>query len=147
MTAHTPGPWTIDWGHTFEEPNINVFIEAMGAKGLVGECVAGEYSYDGDPLPCNIKLRHKTISDAHGVKRLEPDIEEMRANALLIASAPFLLTVLRAVAANIEAFSNDHHSDNPTDVTLCLPVVLAAIAEAEGRADAEAVKKANEVEW
>jgi len=49
---------------------------------------------------------------------------------LLIAGAPELLAALEEVTGDIEAYCNDHDSDRPTDVTVCLPRLRAAITAA-----------------
>mgnify|MGYP003132688623 FL=1 len=51
----------------------------------------------------------------------------------LFKAAPELLEVLEEVAVLIEEYSLDHNSDRPTDVTIVLPRVLAAIAKAKGQ--------------
>ena len=44
---------------------------------------------------------------------------------------PDLLTVARELAAALEAYCDDHNSDRPTDPTVLLPDLLAAIKDAE----------------
>ena len=51
----------------------------------------------------------------------------------LFKAAPELLGVLEEVAGLIEEYCEDHNSDRPTDVTVVLPRVLAAIAKAKGQ--------------
>ena len=58
--------------------------------------------------------------------------DEDRANARLIASAPDLLEALQIVRRDIEAYCEDHNSEHPTDVTVCLPTLQIAIAKAIG---------------
>ncbi len=42
-----------------------------------------------------------------------------------------LLAACEDVAADIEAYCDDHNSDSPTDVTVVFPALLAAIAKAK----------------
>jgi len=58
---------------------------------------------------------------------------EDAANARLIAAAPELLSALAEVTGVIEAYCDDHNSARPTDVTVVLPKLRAAIAKATGR--------------
>ena len=45
-------------------------------------------------------------------------------------AAPELLAALIEVTADIEAYCEDHNSDHPTDVTVVLPKLQAAIRKA-----------------
>jgi len=56
--------------------------------------------------------------------------DEDEANERLIASAPSLLAALVEIVAVIEAYCDDHDSTRPTDVTVVLPKLRAAIANA-----------------
>ena len=47
-------------------------------------------------------------------------------------AAPELLEVLEEVVMDIEDYCEDHNSDRPTDVTVVLPRLKAAIAKAKG---------------
>tara|TARA_R100000687_G_C6396661_1_gene139850 strand:- start:325 stop:585 length:261 start_codon:yes stop_codon:yes gene_type:complete len=50
----------------------------------------------------------------------------------LFESAPDLLEALQIVRRDIEAYCEDHNSEHPTDVTVCLPTLQIAIAKATG---------------
>ena len=63
--------------------------------------------------------------------------DEDAANARLIASAPDLLAALVEVTGDIEAYCDDHNSARPTDVTVVLPKLRAAIAKATGGREEE----------
>ena len=65
-------------------------------------------------------------------EELDLELEEVEANARLIASAPDLLEALQIVRRDIEAYCEDHNSEHPTDVTVCLPTLQIAIAKAIG---------------
>ena len=60
------------------------------------------------------------------------DPEEERKHARLMAAAPDLLDALEEVTGLIEEYCEDHNSDRPTDVTVVLPRLKAAIAKAKG---------------
>jgi len=50
----------------------------------------------------------------------------------LYKAAPELLAALEEVVMDIEDYCEDHNSDRPTDVTVVLPRLKAAIAKAKG---------------
>ena len=50
----------------------------------------------------------------------------------LYKAAPELLAALEEVVVDIEDYCEDHNSDRPTDVTVVLPRLKAAIAKAKG---------------
>lgn len=50
----------------------------------------------------------------------------------LIAAAPDALKALYEVTSAIEAYCHDHGTDNPTDVTVLLPMLRNVIAKANG---------------
>ena len=50
----------------------------------------------------------------------------------LIHHAPEMLEMLLEVAGDIEAYCEDHNSDNPTDVTVCLHKLRSIIDRVEG---------------
>ena len=50
----------------------------------------------------------------------------------LFKAAPDLLDALEEVTGLIEEYCEDHNSDRPTDVTVVLPRLKAAIAKAKG---------------
>ena len=62
-------------------------------------------------------------------KRLYEKQEKMRHTQ---QAAPELLAALIEVTADIEAYCEDHDSDHPTDVTVVLPKLQAAIRKAIG---------------
>tara|TARA_R110002012_G_scaffold278902_1_gene466723 strand:- start:464 stop:787 length:324 start_codon:yes stop_codon:yes gene_type:complete len=57
---------------------------------------------------------------------------EQGKHARLMAAAPDLLAALEEVVMDIERYCEDHNSDRPTDVTVVLPRLKAAIAKAKG---------------
>ena len=109
-TKHTPGPWIIDhhrigpWG----EPVALLCDMAASSPGTVVEWprMPEQSSFE-------------TIGDA-----------ENEANARLLSSAPLLLAALEEVASLIESYCDDWNSDSPTDVTVVLPKLQAAIFNA-----------------
>lgn len=99
-TAHTPGPWKFQ----FTEESGECFIVAAGLGGLVGAAL---------PWPTEMDSR---------------DFRRVIVNARLIAAAPDLLEVCRAMY--------EHLSMNPTGVigwNALLNQAEAAIRRAEGR--------------
>ncbi len=50
----------------------------------------------------------------------------------LFKAAPELLDALEEIVHDIECYCDDHNSDRPTDVTVVLPRLKAAIAKAKG---------------
>jgi hypothetical protein len=70
---------------------------------------------------------HSEVVSANGSR-----VPYCDADNRLIAAAPDLLAALMEVTADIEAYCDDHSSSNPTDVTVCLPRLRAAIAKATG---------------
>jgi len=77
-----------------------------------------------------------------GISRYEKDLNEREeANqrfALgnegyrLFKAAPDMLAALEEVVMDIEDYCEDHNSDRPTDLTVVLPRLKAAIAKAKG---------------
>ena len=55
-----------------------------------------------------------------------------KGDANLIASAPEMFDALLEVVRDIEAYCEDHNSDHPTDVTICLPRLHSIIAKVKG---------------
>ena len=104
MTAPTPGPWTFRPGR-YGSPHVISWAPGK-SYGQIAQI----------NTPSFAELPEAKLAD------------EVEANARLIASAPLLLCVLKEVAAAIEEVNS---SDSPTDVTDCLPGLLAAIQKAE----------------
>tara|TARA_R100000426_G_scaffold20847_5_gene17937 strand:- start:5400 stop:5642 length:243 start_codon:yes stop_codon:yes gene_type:complete len=50
----------------------------------------------------------------------------------LFKAAPDMLAALEEVVMDIEDYCEDHNSDRPTDLTVVLPRLKAAIAKAKG---------------
>jgi len=53
-------------------------------------------------------------------------------DAALIVAAPLMLNALVEVIGILEAYSEDHASDSPTDPTVCLPRLHSVVRAAEG---------------
>jgi len=112
-TAHTPGPWTIDHQRI----------------GPPGEPVALLCDVN-DPMSGTV-IDWPRGNDSSAAMSI--DDAENEANARLIASAPTVLAALVEIVADIEAYCYDHDSDRPTDLTVVLPTLQAAIAKATGQ--------------
>lgn len=57
--------------------------------------------------------------------------EDIFATATMMAAAPEMYAALCTVVADLEAYCEDHASDRPTDPTVCLPILRAALTLAE----------------
>jgi len=61
----------------------------------------------------------------------QQSIEEMYATATMMAAAPAMHAALCTVVAALEAYCDDHNTDRPTDPTVCLPMLRAALYHAQ----------------
>jgi hypothetical protein len=96
------------------------------------------------PKPLTYKLQDDIDPDGNGyvwaIKVLRtdgsyaqnPGYATSAGYAKMFAAAPELLQALIDVTADIEAYCEDHNSDHPTDVTVVLPKLQAAIHKATG---------------
>lgn len=111
MSKHTPGPWHVQSG------NLHPMIVAHD-----GTYVARIHSHE---WPRINGLNATAVANA---------IEEARANATLIATAPELLKQLKLV---VEMWRNIYTAEYATDEEACISVkdAIAAIAKAEGRTE------------
>ena len=75
---------------------------------------------------------YHTIKRNEGYLPMVADVYGTDEEALLIAAAPDLLAALEEIVMEIECYCEDHNSDRPTDVTVVLPRLKAAIAKAKG---------------
>ena len=107
MDKHTPGPWYTVYSETDEFGGGNIRSNNHGdGKGAL-LFVTGPMFND------------------YTVNR-----EEELANLHLATSAPLMLEALQEIVADIEAYCDDWNSGTPTDVTILLPKLHAAIDRA-----------------
>jgi hypothetical protein len=104
---HTPGPWV---SNRFD----NVFPSIFDAEDPEG----------GNIFPAGLEV----AMVKSGPQMWDAGVR--KANARLIAAAPDMLAALCEVIADIEAYCEDHMSNNPTDVTVGLPRLRAAVYKA-----------------
>ena len=110
MHKHTKGPWRACYSKTNEFGGGNIrsdhHVNGTGALLL----------FSAGPMFSNYKVNR----------------EEEIANLRLVASAPQLLSALEAIVEDLESYCDDYNSLHPTDVTVSLPRLHAAIARAGG---------------
>tara|TARA_Y100000310_G_scaffold172004_1_gene172133 strand:+ start:620 stop:943 length:324 start_codon:yes stop_codon:yes gene_type:complete len=106
MDKHTPGPWSIK--EVLEGIFLNGYYWAMQGRRLSEE---------------KNQWKHYVQNTAY---------INYEANARLMAASPMLLEALEEVVNDIENYCDDWNSGSPTDVTVVLPKLRAAIAEAKG---------------
>lgn len=104
MSKHTPGPWVV--------LNTHDIFTNIGAENADGDCAP--YNDGWHVADCG--------SD-------DLNIDEIRANARLIAAAPNLLAALQEVVAEADAYEAKHGPMHRPWVR----IARAAIAKAEGR--------------
>jgi len=116
MNAPTQGPWTAERTYLTISDNPSMRVTAMGGKRIVCDVIWSEE-------PSHTCFTH--------------DVEEMRANARLIAEAPIMLALLRRARQQLPLAAACWHEEpqyaaNVESVLALISEIQAAIANVTG---------------
>ena len=120
--THTPGPWCIHRAYAN--------AQTMQVTDDNGESWEFTHTYIAQGDKIIAQAQHQ--SKSHGWPAVQ-NVDEMWANARLIAAAPDLLTALESLAIGLSPASVDMQRENLADLCrVCREIAESAISKVEG---------------